>query len=216
MSNQNTQKRPHIRRTPEECYAAIDSFYEKNHRAPSAGEMNTANGLPSPATFHKTTGTTPKRYLDEKFKKPKDKPSKKRVRIDVDKMISDYRRFYEEHGRMPQGKELKENHLPCLATFKRVTGESPAAYIKRLAGPNKKENLSNNPNVPTLNSFILEIVARMGISVNDLALKTGLSVQRIHDLLDRDAPKEFVELYSIANTLKIPMELLFRVSKPSN
>ncbi len=203
--------------TKESILAIVEEFYEKNGRPPRMDEMNSRHGLPTMATFKKLTGTTPGQYLRGRHpqaEKPRKRPSKGEKRKGAEQVVEEYRRFYEEYRRMPTTKDCKERKLAYPSTFKSVTGFSPWAYFRneQVNAARQKENPPQEP-IQENEPFILELLNRLGASVNDVAIRTDIPAQQIRDLLNRGPSEEFRQLYAIARALNVPMEVLYR-AKP--
>lgn len=203
--------------TKESIMAVVEEFYQKNGRPPRVDEMNSRHGLPAIATFTRLTGTSPTQYLRKKHpKKPKSRKSRgnSSARKDEAAIVLEYRRFFEEHNRMPTPKDCKEKRLAYPATFKRVTGSSPWAYFRQEQIATSKQKNDEAPQEEPVSSenepFILELLKRLGVSWNDVALRTGLSAQQIRALLSQKPSEEFLQIYAIAKALNVPMEVLYR------
>ncbi len=188
----------------------IENFYQENHRAPRMDEMNSQHGLPTMATFKKLTGTTPSQYLRGEHPEltAKRNPPKSGKRKDKETIVEEYRQFYEEHHRMPTAQDCKEKKLAFPLTFKRATGSSPWAYFRdEQINASKAEKKAASQGST---SFPLELLKRLGLSVNDVSLRTGIPAQRIQELLNQEPSEEFRQLYAVARALNVPMEVLQR------
>lgn len=203
------------RYTKEDVLQIVEKFYQKEGRAPRMDEMNSKNGLPTIATFKKLTGVTPGQYLREQHPdmgKAKRKAGKSSRRKGVDAIVAEYREFYETTGRMPTTADCREKKLAYPATFKKATGFSPWAYFRQEQINSYKQQSEQPAQASSQEShaFILELMERLGTSLNDVAIRSGVPAQEIKELLNREPSEEFRQLYAIARTLNVPMEILYK------
>lgn len=122
------------RYTAEDCQRAVERFYKKHGRPPRTDEMGSKNQLPSGATFRKVMGTTPEKYLVEKYPEVKSnrRAARKKsqgTRKDKKVIVAEYRKFLKEHGRLPSLEDCRDQKLPYPVTFKNATGKTPGAYF---------------------------------------------------------------------------------------
>ncbi len=196
--------------TKETVAAMLEQFYKENKRAPRLDEMNSDHNLPAIATFKRVIGMTPSQYIKKKH--PKRKKARSAVqstkkRMSNEDIIQQYRDFYQEHHRVPNAKDCKERGLVYAATFKRAAGQSPASYFRseQAAAPSVKDQPEQTLNQP----FALELLSRLGTSVDDLSNRTSIPAEKIVDLLTKELPEEFRQLCSIAKALEVPMDIFF-------
>ncbi len=198
------------RYTKETVAALLEQFYKENKRAPMMNELNSGHNLPTFTTVKKVMGMTPSQYIKKKHPKRKKVQSTAQTakkRLTNEDIIQQYRDFYQEHHRVPNAKECKERGLVYAATFKRAAGQSPASYFRseQAAAPSVKDQPEQTLNQP----FALELLSRLGTSVDDLANRTSIPAEKISELLTKEPPEEFRQLCSIAKALEVPMDIFF-------
>ncbi len=196
--------------TKETVAAMLEQFYKENKRAPRMDEMNSGHNLPAVATFRKVMGMTPSQYIKKKHpkrKKGRSASQSAKKRLSNEDIIQQYRDFYQEHHRVPNAKECKERGFVYPATFKRAAGQSPASYFcgEQAVAP----SVTNQPEQALNQPFVLELLSRLGTSVDDLSNRTSIPAEKIVELLTKELPEEFRQLCSIAKALEVPLDIFF-------
>lgn len=213
------------RMNKEQVIAAYQAFVDEFGRLPHGNEI-AQHHLPAATTFKRVTGSTPGSILSLPDKEKKvQKPQKERKRrVDFDTMVAQYREFYTVYHRLPTALELKQRKMPALATFRKATGQSPGIYLRNLIASESKISDSSSARIRTSSkeagapndyseqtSFVMELIARMGVSLNEIALQTGHSVKEIEAVLSSPPPEAYLLIRAIAKAAKLPMEALFPI-----
>ena len=196
--------------TKETVAEMLEQFYKENKRAPLMNEMNSAHNLPTYVTVRKVMGMTPTQYIKKKhpaWKQPRNAVRSVKKRLSNEDIIQQYRDFYQKHHRAPNAKECKERGLVYAATFKRAVGQPPATYFRseKAAALFVKGQPEQSMNQP----FVLELLSRLGTSVDDLSKRTNIPAKKIEELLSNELPEEFRQLCSIAKELEVPIDIFF-------
>lgn len=119
------------------CKEAVAAYINTNGKAPTASDMNTANGLPNVITFKKHVGIPLGQYARSVANtKPADKTVTRRRRWTKESCFDALETFIQVSDRCPvPGDMTAANNLPSYATFVKATSCTPRKYyLSRNAG----------------------------------------------------------------------------------
>ncbi len=210
------------RYTKESIEAMLDAFISAHGRAPTMEEIQSGGEWPVYHTIKRQLGMTPQAYYKSKFPAKKRKKASKRPHQYTPELIDrQMAKFVKKNGRLPQLKDMRtQNGLPSYAPFKKATGSTLKEYLKAHpelnASPEAEEikvEIAENAAASgtlAMAPAISDYMARMGMSLEELAFQTRIPEDRLHELLTSSASDLYKELYAIARALRVPMEILYQ------
>lgn len=215
------------RYTKESIEAMLDAFASAHGRAPTLEEIQSGGEWPVYQTIKRQLGMTPQAYYKSKYgakKKLSKKKKAKRPRQYTPELVEQLMtQFVEKNGRVPSMKDMNSKcGLPNYTPFKKATGMTLKEYLNAHPELNLDQDTGESKNeiaesVPTTTlevsstvPAISEYMARMGMSLEELAFQTRIPVDRLSELLTESAADLYKELYAIARALRVPMEILYK------